>query len=263
MRAFVHRAEQIQAVESAGAEEITIGDMLDPVTVQQAVQGMHAIYHVCPNVSPDEERIGQIVIDASVSEGLDHFVYHSVLHPQVEDMPHHWLKMRVEERLFETGMPFTILQPAAYMQNILAHWEMITSSGIYPVPYAVNSHISLVDLEDVAKAAAIVLMEPGHVGATYELVGTNGMTQYEVASILSEKLGRSVRAEYISPNEWETQARASGLSDYQISTLLKMFQYYEQHGFWGNPNVLDWLLNHPPTSLATCITRHITETVPL
>ena len=36
-------------------------------------------------------------------------------------MPHHWLKMRVEEKLFASGLPFTILQPAAYMQNVLAY----------------------------------------------------------------------------------------------------------------------------------------------
>ena len=59
--------------------------------------------------------------EAARRAGIRHLVYHSVLHPQVEAMPHHWQKMRVEEQLFAAGLPYTILQPAAYMQNVLAH----------------------------------------------------------------------------------------------------------------------------------------------
>ncbi len=66
----------------------------------------------------------------------------------------------------------TILQPTAYMQNILAGWRSIVEDGIYRVPYPIDTRISLVDLRDVAEAAARVLTEDGHVGATYELVGT-------------------------------------------------------------------------------------------
>ena len=62
-------------------------------------------------------------IRAAQSAGVERFVYHSVLHPQVEIMAHHWQKMRVEEQLFESGLSFTILQPAAYMQNVLAGWD--------------------------------------------------------------------------------------------------------------------------------------------
>ena len=90
-------------------------------------------------------------------------VYHSVLHPQIEAMPHHWEKMRAEELLFAAGLDVTVLQPTAYMQNILAGWRDIVEAGIYRVPYPVESRISLVDLDDVAAAAALVLTQPGHV----------------------------------------------------------------------------------------------------
>jgi hypothetical protein len=33
-------------------------------------------------------------------------VYHSVLHPQTEQMPHHWHKLRVEEMLLESRLPW-------------------------------------------------------------------------------------------------------------------------------------------------------------
>ena len=255
VRALVHRPAQIQALEKLGAHEVLVGDMHALTTMEQAAQGVHRVYHICPNVSPDEVAIGQVAIEAARSAGVEHFVFHSVLHPQTEDMPHHWGKLRVEEQLFTSGLPYTILQPAAYMQNVLAYWDQILEQGVYPVPYAVQTRLGLVDLEDVAEAAAIVLTEPGHAGATYELAGAEAMTQTELAALLGHKLGRSVRARAVSPEVWEQGARASGLGDYQLNTLLKMFRYYECYGFWGNPRVLAWLLGRPPGTWADFIER--------
>jgi uncharacterized protein YbjT (DUF2867 family) len=219
-------------------------------TMDRAARGARAIYHICPNVHPEEVAIGRAAIAAARSAGVQHFVYHSVLHPQVEAMPHHWLKMRVEERLFESGLNCTILQPAAYMQNVLAQWEHVLEQGVYSVPYAVDTRLGMADLEDVAQAAAIVLTEAGHEGATYELAGAEALTQIEVAAILSQQLGRPVRAEAVPLGTWEKRARESGLGEYQVRTLLKMFRYYERFGFWGNPRVLTWLLGRPPTTFA-------------
>jgi uncharacterized protein YbjT (DUF2867 family) len=256
VRALVHRSEQMPPLEALGAQEVLAGDMRDQATMERAVYGVRAVYHICPNVSPDEVAIGQAAIAAARMAGVEHFVYHSVLHPQTEAMPHHWQKLRVEEKLFESGLPCTILQPSVYMQNVLAHWQQILAQGIYPVPYAVETRLGMVDLEDVAAAAAVVLTQPGHAGATYELAGAEALTQAEVAAILSQQLGRPVRAEVISRQAWERGARASGLGDYQVQTLLKMFDYYERYGFWGNPRVLSWLLGRPPATFAAFVEQH-------
>ena len=50
-------------------------------------------------------------------------------------------------------------------------------------------------------------------------------------------------------------ARASGLGEYQVQTLLQMFRYYECYGFWGNPRVLTWLLRRSPTTFAGFVER--------
>jgi uncharacterized protein YbjT (DUF2867 family) len=256
VRALVHRSEQIPPLEALGAQEVLAGDMRDQATMDRAAHAVRAVYHICPNVSPDEVTIGQAAIAAARSAGVEHFVYHSVLHPQAEAIPHHWQKLRVEEKLFESDLPYTILQPSAYMQNVLVHWQQILERGVYPIPYAVETRLGMVDLEDVAAAAAIALTQAGHAGATYELAGAEALTQVEVAAILSQQLGRPVRAEVISRQAWERGARASGLGDYQVQTLLRMFDYYERYGFWGNPHVLGWLLGRPPASFAAFVARH-------
>jgi uncharacterized protein YbjT (DUF2867 family) len=255
VRALVYRPNYVGPLWELGAREVIVGDMRDQATVNQVVQGVRALYHICPNMSPDELSIGQLVIGAARSAGVAHVVYHSVLHPQTEAMPHHWAKLRVEEHLFESGLACTILQPAPYMQNVLAGWDSILEDGVYQVPYKLETRLGMVDLEDVAAAAVVVLTEAGHQGATYELVGAEALTQTEVAAALGRGLGHTVRAQALPLDEWEEGARAAGLGDYQVKTLVRMFRYYEDYGFWGNPNVLGWLLGRPPTTFATFVER--------
>jgi hypothetical protein len=64
-----------------------------------------------------------------------------------------------------------------------------------------------------------------------------------------------VEAFQIPLSEWRRRAEAAGLGAYQIETLVKMFRYYEHHGFWGNPRVLGWLLNREPTRLEAFVER--------
>ena len=261
VRALVHHPQQAPVAIDAGAQDVVAGDMRDQVVLEQALAAdmaagaVRALYHICPNMSPDELSIGQVVLQAARAAELEHFVYHSVLHPQTEAMPHHWQKLRTEELLFEAGLPYTIVQPAAYMQNVLAYWDRIVQQGVYAVPYATETRLGMVDLEDVAEAAAIVLTEGGHAGATYELTGADVLSPVEVAAILERQLARPVRAQAVPLDVWEQGARASGVGDYQVETLLQMFRYYEDYGFWGNPHVLTWLLRRPPTTFASFVER--------
>ncbi len=259
VRAFVYREKQVGLVKNLGATEAIVGDIRDETAFGQAARGVEAIYHICPNMNPDESAIGQTAIAAAQKANVRHFVYHSVLHPQTQAMPHHWNKLRVEEKLFESGLDYTILQPAAYMQNILAGWTMIVEQGVYRAPYPVGTRLGMVDLADVAAAAATVLTEPGHAGATYELAGPEALTQVEVAAILSRVLNRPVRAEQMPLADWQQQVQAAGLGGYQIETLVKMFHYYERHDFWGNPQVLGWLLNRPPRQFRTFVESFLSD----
>ncbi|MEW6287026.1 MAG: NmrA/HSCARG family protein [Chloroflexota bacterium] len=259
IRALTRRPEQADSLAALGVEEVVVGDLLDGPAMKRAAQGARAVYHIAPNVSPHEVAIGRNVIAAAVSAQVERFVFHSVLHPQVEAMPHHWQKMRVEELLFESGLPFTILQPTAYMQNILAYWQSIREQGVYAVPYPPQTRLSLVDLEDVAEAAARVLTEDGWLGATLELVGAAPLSQTEVAEILSRRLNRPVRAAVVPLETWEQNARSRGMDEYQVTTLMQMFRYYARHGLIGNPSVLRCLLGRSPVSFDGFVERTLRE----
>jgi len=250
VHAFVHRDVHVNAAEEAGAAAVTVGNLDDAAALRRAAGGCEAVYHICPNVSADEVTYARAVMAAAAASNIKRFVYHSVLHPQIEAMPHHLQKARVEELLFASGLDVTILQPTAYMQNLAASWPAIVDKGIYSIPYPVLTRISLVDLDDVAEAAAIVLTNEGHGGAVYELCGTAPLNQRQVADTLADALGRRVRAEVETPEAWEARARKAGMADYQRETLIKMFRYYAAHGLIGNPNALTQLLGRSPTTLA-------------
>jgi uncharacterized protein YbjT (DUF2867 family) len=249
VRTLVQFAEQVEESLRLGAAESQVGDLYQEADLRQAMDGARAVYHICPNMNPDEEHLGALAIGAAQQAGVERLVYHSVLHPQIQEMPHHWAKLLVEERLFKSGLGFTILQPAAYMQNILAQWKAMVNEGVYAVPYAAETRLGMSDLEDVAEVAAKVLTEDGHLGAIYELAGAEAPTQTEVAELAGRVLGRAVRVERIPWDAWEQRARDGGLADYAVRTLLQMFAYYEQYGLWGNPRVLTGLLGRAPTTL--------------
>ncbi len=259
VRALIYRPEQAPGLQALGAMETPVADLRDRAAVQRAVDGVRAVYHIAPNVSPDEIAIGRNVIAAAQSAGVERLVYHSVLHPHIEAMPHHWQKARVEELLFASGLGFTILQPTAYMQNIAAAWEAITARGRYPVPYSPEARLSLVDLEDVAQAAAGVLADPAYAGATIEAVGTPGITPRQIAATLSAALGRPVEVERVPLETWKEGARTSGLGDHSISALAMMFIYYNDHGLTGSPHALASVLGRQPTSLEAYIRQMVQE----
>jgi NAD(P)H dehydrogenase (quinone) len=260
-RVLVRSAEQASELSELGAADAVVGDLRDQGSLNKAIKGCDRLYYICPNVTPDEAQIGKTLLEIAKKEHLKQFVYHSVLHSQIEAMPHHWQKMRMEEALFESGMDFTILQPCAYMQNILGSWKSVTETGIYPVPYATTARISIVDLLDVAAAAALILSESGYENAIYELAGPQPLTQDEVAATLSKILGRSVTAKAVDRSAWAENARSSGNSEYQVNTLLMMFEYYENYGLIGNSNTLSRLLNRSAATFEEFIKRQVANSL--
>ena len=260
VRVFVRTPEQLAVLTGFGASDAVIGDLRDQAALSKAGQGCEKFYFICPNITPDEVQIGKNLLEIARKVDAQRFVYHSVIHPHIESMPHHWQKMRFEELLLESGIDFTILQPCAYMQNVLSNWKEIVEKGVYAIPYSTSSRISMVDLDDVAEAAAKVLIEKKHANAIYELAGSKPLSQDDVASILSTGLKIEVTAKSIERTSWTENARSSYLSTIQIETLVRMFEYYEKHGLVGNSNVLELLLGRPVTTFLDFVKRQIPQT---
>lgn len=257
IRAFVHTTEQIQEIKSLGQMEVVAGDMLDQKAVNEAFIGVSTVYHICPAVNPHEVEIGQMIIKAARLANVEHFVYHSVLHSVLQDMPHHQKKLMVEELLVDSGIPYTIIQPAVFMQNILMSWKLLSEKGIFQQKFFTTqeTRICMIDLEDLAEAASIILTSPGHIGATYELCGPENLSLSDMKAAMEQHFGHKIKVEMPQDAMFAAQLKNLGVGDYQVNTLLKMFQHYNEHGFIGNPNVLTWILGRKPNNFSSFILR--------
>jgi uncharacterized protein YbjT (DUF2867 family) len=98
----------------------------------------------------------------------------------------------IEAGLAASGIPHTLLRSNAYMQNVLALAPAIAKTSSFGSA-AGNGRTGMVDARDVAAVAAAIAAAPaGHAGQTYWLTGPEPISNYEVAAVLSELLGRTI-----------------------------------------------------------------------
>ncbi len=262
--ALLHKGYPLRALFHSPAQgrpldmriEPFVCDMTCATDMVRAMQSITAVYHICPNMHPDEVAIGKYAIQAAVKNGVRHFVYHSVLHPQIREMPHHWKKMQVESLLFKSGLDFTILQPAAYLQNLLQYKAAVLEQGMYAVPYNGQTRVGMVDLLDVAEVAADVTGNPAHFGSTYELATSEYFSQNELAEKFSRVCRKRIAFQTIDRSQWQQAMKKNGMAEYTVDTLIKMFEYYETYGFNGNGTTLYTLLGRKPNSVDAFIKEY-------
>ncbi|MFO1061617.1 MAG: NmrA family NAD(P)-binding protein [Dongiaceae bacterium] len=255
VRTFVRRPEAAEACRRNGAAEVAVGTLESDAEVRAAMAGIERVYHVAPPFSPAEEAYGRRLLAAAAAEGVRHFVFHSVYHAQCTAMVHHRLKLAVEVAVIESGLPYTVLQPAMYMQNIAVEWPEIVATGKYRRPYSPDVKMAVVDLEDVAAAAATVLAGDAFVGGSFELSSAPALSHAEMAEALSRELGRPVVAERRTFEDWAEKARAR-FGPEAIEIYGAMCRHYDAHGLpGGNDQVLRLILGRAPTGFPAFLAR--------
>ena len=133
--------------------EIAIGDLMDPVSVEKAMEGIDKLF-LLNAVVPDELTQALIAYGIAKRKGIKHLTYLSVFQvDKFRDVPHFASKLAVENALREFGVPYTILRPGYFMQNDVNLKGALTGPGVYPVPLGTKG-ICSVDVRDIAEAAA-------------------------------------------------------------------------------------------------------------
>jgi uncharacterized protein YbjT (DUF2867 family) len=230
---------------AALSADVVAADLRDAAAVEPLLHGADALYLIWPNFDPAETEGATALVAAARRAGVGRVVYHSVLRPQARSMPHHAAKDRVEEALDAGGVPWRVLQPCAYAGNLDGQVAAAATTGVLRSPWGLEQGQSLVDLRDVADAAAVLLTEDGLDGGTFEATGPEPLTAPRIAELLAEHLGRPVTAVDAVPD-----GPVPPLDDYAAHCLRRMFDHYRAHGFTGSPRVLTALLGRPPRSFA-------------
>ncbi len=163
-------------------------------THAETFDGARALFLMRPPQMADA-RAFVPTIEAARDAGVEQIAFLSLQGVERNAVvPHH----RIERLVRESGVAWTFLRPSFFMQNFSGvHRDEIRLHDRIFVP-AGRGRTAFVDVRDVAAVAAKTLTEPGHERHAYELTGSEALDYDEIARILSEELGRTIR--YANPS---------------------------------------------------------------
>ncbi|MEO1019806.1 MAG: NmrA family NAD(P)-binding protein [Pseudomonadota bacterium] len=261
VRVFIRDEAQAASLMALGASEYALGNLEDATSMVNATKGASKVLHIGPPMYAGEEEASSALIDASLANGVEHFIYYSVMHPLSRAIRHHRLKLEVEERLINSGLTYSILQPSRYMQHLEPIWGKVTGEGVHGMPFNVDRKFNLVDLSDLADACAVVASDDRFHFGTYELAGPEALSQTDMAATISEVIGKPVEARAVPIEEMKAKARAAGADDDRIEQMEIMNTHYDAHGFRSNAVVLECILGRPASSYRAYVKRLLQEKV--
>jgi uncharacterized protein YbjT (DUF2867 family) len=221
-QALVRVTSHVSRPPQHGVQAVGV-DFLDADTLRPALEDVERLFLLTPIV-PDMVEIATTVVQLAREEGVKRIVYLSTLMPrQVDSLLIQW-HQTVEQAVKSSGIGWTIIRPNSYMQNFITSYGVgIPTDDAFYLPLG-DGRVSLIDARDVAAVAASAMLEPGHLGTTYDLTGETALSCREVAETLSEVLGRSIEYVDISESEAATALREAGYSHQIITAFLQLWR---------------------------------------
>jgi uncharacterized protein YbjT (DUF2867 family) len=187
--------------------------------------------------------------------GVGHIVFLSFQGAQNNRLiPNH----RIEQRLISSGVQYTMLRPAYFMQNFTStlHDELVRRRRIF-LP-AGNARFTLVDVGDIGRVAAQVLTQPGtqHHSKTCTLTSQTPLTFQQMAEQLTAGLGTPIRYELPSLRDVYRTLRRDGR---EPGVILVMLLLHMLPRFTGTPPVTHTvaeLTGRAPIEFAQFVAAH-------
>ena len=114
----------------------------------------------------------------------------------------------LERLIADAGLESTIVRPGMFASNTRPWWaSMIREGDVVRWPYGA-AETAPIDERDIAAVAARALYEDRHAGGDYVLTGPESLSQAEQVTLIGEAIGRRLRFEELSPEEFR---RAGGM----------------------------------------------------
>jgi uncharacterized protein YbjT (DUF2867 family) len=201
-------------------------DINDVASMTKALEGGEAFFSLTPLVENLVEA-GAKAVQAAKNAGIRRIVRASAQSagPDAAIQLGRW-HYAVEKAVEDSGIPYTILRPANFMQNYLTFGtpETIKGQNAFYAP-AGDAKISIIDTRDISSAAAAVLVESGHDGKRYDLTGGESLSNDEIAEILSKTLGRKISYVNIPAAKAAESMAGSGMPAWLVTLLSELFAF--------------------------------------
>ena len=171
-------------------------DFERPATWRTALTPGTTLFLLRPPQLGDVKRTFAPFVAAAARVAIRHVVFLSVQGVEAQPLvPHH----RLERVIRQSGLPYTFLRPAYFMQNFTDTLRDDVVRGEICLP-AGNARFTLVDVDDVGRVAAQVLRTPEpYAQRTPDVTGSEQLTFHQMADAFSRELGRPVRYRPAAP----------------------------------------------------------------
>jgi uncharacterized protein YbjT (DUF2867 family) len=228
VRAFVRRPASPEAreLEHLGAE-LAEGNFEEPSTIEDAAKGMDAVFVVATPFEAGTEvetRHGIAAADAARAAGVSHLVYSSVAGAnQDTGIPHFDSKRKVEEYIEGLGVPYTIVAPVYFMDNLLAPWTLPQlKEGRFSMALPSSRPLQQIALSDIAAFTGVVLESREEFVDQRVDIASDELSGRQVAETLTRVTGHEVH--YVElPLEQVRQAMGEDGA--------RMFEWFDQVGY--------------------------------
>ncbi|MFG1841874.1 NmrA/HSCARG family protein [Micromonospora sp. NPDC049175] len=196
--------------------EVRRADFGDRASLDAALAGADSLFAVTTPFGTDlatEVRHGTALVDAAATAGLDHVVLTTVAHAdRGTGVPHYESKCLVERHLRDSGVPWTIIAPAAFMDNYASGWTLDgLREGVFAWPMPADQPLALIPAIDIGAFAALVLGRAGEFAGRRIDIASDQRTPAEMAEILAGAIGAAIehrRVPLARVRQWSTDLAA-------------------------------------------------------
>src|SRR6516164_8834466 len=192
VRILVRNEAKARGLEKAPTVEIVEGDMSRPSSLGSALDGVDRVLMISAPLM-DMVETQTTFIDAAKAAGVRHVIKFSGLDARRDTtFPFGLMHKDIEERLEKSGLAWTHLRPAGFMQEYLREAPSIINDGAFYLPLG-DVRLNPVDLVDVGRVAFLLLRDGGHEGEQIPVTGPEALTMAEIADRISRATERKVR----------------------------------------------------------------------
>jgi NADH dehydrogenase len=151
------------------------------------------------SVTAVDEAGNRNLVDAARRAAVRQFVFTSARIPrEFLAIDYFAAKMRTEEYLQESGVPFTILRPTAFMETWAAMLGGPVLAGGKARLFGPGTlPINFVAVDDVARVAVMTLDRADATNAVVEIGGPENLTQLQVVEIFERLAGRPAKRSHM------------------------------------------------------------------
>ncbi|NIL44115.1 NAD(P)H-binding protein [Salinispora arenicola] len=198
--------------------ERSVGDLDNPDDVANAVKGVDAVFLMQVGSGTDQTNV---MINAVRNTGNTRIVLLSSVGARlmpISDNPVIGGALAAREDLLHgSGLDVTYLRPNGFASNALWWLDGIRVGKV--VDPTGEGRLAVIDPEDIARCAAVVLTEDRHVGKGYTLTGPEALTSREQVATIAEVTGQTIDFQEVTPREFAQVQIANGVAAEQAQAL--------------------------------------------